>query len=400
MAAATVTDTLIKPDMKAVLARTHVAFNLHGFLLPVFEAISNAMDGIESRFNSEASEKGRVHVHFVNANDPMRIAVTVTDNGVGLTDENYRSFRTPFSGHKLKAKGRGFGRFIAFKVFGRSRYYSRYNFLGDVRNRTFRFDINEEKEFIFLEPRPADDDGLCVEFDQLMTDWHDLVRTMTLNEVSDEIGGHFLPFFLYRWLPMITIQFDDNPPEDVTSHFKGAYVQYDGGEFKCEIEDREETLTYALSRTKRSNAFKNHCLMLSAADRIVGSPRDLTNKLGQPHFIDENNERYVVLAVVRGDALENRLNDARTSINLSAKVVEDIVSQVSNIIETKEAGQVEKIKTDQSLGLDQALRENPILRLGLRGKTLNEYVRARPNIGAQSSLSPILRSSATGRART
>lgn len=36
------TDTLIKPDMVAVLERTHVSKDLHGFLLPTFEAVSNA----------------------------------------------------------------------------------------------------------------------------------------------------------------------------------------------------------------------------------------------------------------------------------------------------------------------------------------------------------------------
>ena len=48
------TDTLLKPDMGAVLSRTHLQVNVHGFLLPIFEAISNAMHGVEERFGEEA----------------------------------------------------------------------------------------------------------------------------------------------------------------------------------------------------------------------------------------------------------------------------------------------------------------------------------------------------------
>lgn len=119
--------------------------------------------------------------------------------------------------------------------------------------------------------------------------------------------------------------------------------------------------------------------MLSAADRIVGAARDLTNKIGQPFFSDENNEKYVIIAVVRGDAFESRLNDARTGINLSPRTVEQIVSLVSEIIQTKEHDQIDKIKEEQSTDLNTALRENPILRLGLKGKTVHDYVASKPN---------------------
>lgn len=118
-------DALVKPDMQAVLARTHLPNDLHGFLLPLFEAISNAMDGIQERFEEDAKDKGVIEIRIADLNDPSKIIVSVTDNGAGLHDGNYKSFKTPFSGHKLKQKGRGFGRFIAFKVFARILYVRR-----------------------------------------------------------------------------------------------------------------------------------------------------------------------------------------------------------------------------------------------------------------------------------
>jgi hypothetical protein len=92
------TDVLIKPDMRAVLSRTHITHDLHGFLLPVLEAISNSMDGIHARFDnddSKAAIEGEIQIRVRHANDPHKILVAVTDNGVGLTDDNYKSFKSP-----------------------------------------------------------------------------------------------------------------------------------------------------------------------------------------------------------------------------------------------------------------------------------------------------------------
>jgi hypothetical protein len=228
------TDTLLKPDMNAVLSRTHLQTNTHGFLLPIFEAISNAMHGVEEHFGDQAQARGFIHVHFKDWKNPGKIVVSVSDNGVGLTDENYKSFKTPFSGHKLKQKGRGFGRFIAFKVFSRVVYHSRYEFFNKESLRSFRFDIGQDAEFILLKDKPKfSGPGLSVVYDQPLTNWHDLIRTLQADDIANEIGAHFLPYFLYRWLPQITIQFDENEPVDIRSRFQKIFQQFDSGTIAC-----------------------------------------------------------------------------------------------------------------------------------------------------------------------
>jgi hypothetical protein len=339
------------------------------------------MHGIEAKYGEEkASSLGKIIIKFEHPNDPLKLKITISDNGVGLSDENYSSFKTPFSGYKLKAHGRGFGRFMAFKVFGRSVYLSRYEFFTDKQTRSFQFDILQKREFVFLDEAPAfDDTGVAVVYDQLLSPWHELVRELPVKDVADYIASHFLPYFLYRWLPEITIQFDDLDPQDIKAHFKAVFVQFKSGEFEFEIDGVPETVKYALTKIPKTRSFKNHCLLFSAADRIVGAPRDLSNKLGQPHFLDEKNESYIVIAVVRSTAFESRLNDARTGLNLSAKTVEGIVSKVSDVIQESETAQIDKIKSEQSSDLTDALKENPILRLGLKGRSVSEYVASKPN---------------------
>jgi hypothetical protein len=97
-------------------------------------------------------------------------------------------------------------------------YYIRagISFFAEETTRTFRFDIKEREELIYFDGDPDfPDEGLCVEYNQPLAVWHDLIRTLKPDDVSDEIGSHFLPYFLYKWLPKITIQFDDADPEDI-----------------------------------------------------------------------------------------------------------------------------------------------------------------------------------------
>ncbi len=374
------TDTLIKPDMKAVLERTHISADLYGFLLPILEAVSNAMHGIEARFKSDAETNGEVEISITNLNDPKNLLIGITDNGIGLNDENYNSFKTPFSGLKLKQKGRGFGRFIAFKVFSRILYSSRYEEKASEKVRTFRFDITKQNELIYHDGDPDfKHNGLRVEYDSPLENWSNEIGGLTKEDVSDAIGSHFLPFFLYKWLPKITIKYDNDAPEDITSHFRDIFVESESGTITCQIEGKEEQIEYSLTKIPKTRSFKNHCLLFAAADRIVGKPRDLTNILGQPHFTDANDKNYIVIAVVRSAAFESRLNDARTGITLSPKVIEEIVGAVSNVIQKGEKTQVDKIKKTQARRLDEALRENPILRIGLKGQSISDYVSGKPN---------------------
>ena len=370
-------DTLVKPDMQAVLTRTYVSADPHGFLLPVLEAVSNSMHSIEARFGSESSMKGRIEIAFQNPCDPAKLVISITDNGVGLTDANYNSFKTPFSGYKLEKKGRGFGRFIAFKVFGRILYSSRYD---GLKKRTFRFDITKDREIIYFDGEPDfPHEGMRVEYNIPLPEWADLIKQTDQAAIADAIASHFLPYFLYKWLPEITIQIDNGQAHNITRHFKSVFVESDQGKVDVEIDGTQESLYYSLAKIPRTRSFKSHCLLFSAGDRVVGSPKDLTNMLGAPYFKNEKDENYIVIGAVRGEAFERRLNDSRTGVNIAPKEVEKIVAAVSEVISKGERHQIDKIKDGQSAELNDALHQNPILRLGLKGQTVGEYVKSKPN---------------------
>ncbi len=374
------TDTLAKPDMIAVLARTRLSIDLHGFMLPIFEALSNSLDGISQRFGDQAASQGKVLIRFEDLDDKARLRISVRDNGAGFNDENYTSFRTPFSGYKLSQRGRGFGRFIAFKVFSKILYSSRYKNGAAEGIRAFRFDISRKEEIAFSDRKPDFEDlGVQVDLGEIKEEWASVLEELSAESIKTEIGAHFLPYFISRPLPEISIQFNAAKPENVTSQFKKIFTPHYQGSFMCDLDGESHLLNYALTKIPRTDRFKTHSMLISAADRIVGHARDLSTKLGVGYLVDEKDNKFIIVAVVRSDAFETRLNDARTNVDLPVKSVEEMVSKICAIIEGNEQGQVQKIKSIQKTDLSTALQENPILRLGMKGQSLDEYVAQKPN---------------------
>lgn len=228
-------------------------------------------------------------------------------------------------------------------------YSSRYDALQSPDKRAFRFDITKENELILNDGDPDFDHlGLRVDYDEPLAEWNELILSLDKKDIADHIGSHFLPHFLYRWLPQITVRFDDEEPENITSHFKDVFVQAESGSFACMIDGNPETIDYSLTKVPRTRSFKNHCLLFAAGDRIVGHPRDLTNLLGQSSFSDEKDQSYIIIAVVRSTAFESRLNDARTGINISPATVEEIVAAIGGVIQTSEN---EQNREDQAISV-------------------------------------------------
>lgn len=373
-------EPLWKPDMKAVLDRTNLPITADNFLLPIYEAISNAIDGAEALHNSQITIAGSVSINFFHLNSPQDFEVRIVDNGIGLDVDNFRSFRTPFSGHKMRRNGRGFGRFIAFKVFEEVRYRSRAVSQGTTINRNFRFDIYHQNELRHHDGEPEfPGSGLEVNLSHPLDVWAEEIEGLTKQLVLESIGSHFLGYFFSRALPKITIRFDEEQPIDLATEFKDRFSTTDEGSLPIEIDGETLDVKYRLARVPKSKQFNYHAVMFTAADRVVGRPRDISTLVGAKHFSDDEGGKYVVIAVVSSKGFESRLNHERTNLAIPANKIEEIVKAISERLNLSETQQLDKIKTQQCQMLNAAVQDSPILRLGLRGKTIGEYVQAKPN---------------------
>ena len=92
--------------------------------MPVFEAVVNSIHSIEEKGNSDNSKIVlRINRATQGALDldakslPPIIGFTITDNGCGFDETNFKSFETLDSDHKIDKGCRGVGRLMWLKVF-------------------------------------------------------------------------------------------------------------------------------------------------------------------------------------------------------------------------------------------------------------------------------------------
>ncbi|HKQ38529.1 MAG TPA: ATP-binding protein [Verrucomicrobiae bacterium] len=132
---------------------------LSNALMPLFEAVVNSIHAIEEAGQSTSDGKIDVAILRKQGQEEMQfeefkkrggpdalqdiIGFIVTDTGIGFTDENFESFKTLDSEHKISKGGRGIGRLLWLKAFKRVHIDSVYeDHDAKLMRRTFTFDAS------------------------------------------------------------------------------------------------------------------------------------------------------------------------------------------------------------------------------------------------------------------
>jgi hypothetical protein len=91
-------------------------------LLPLFEAVMNSFQAIREA-KLPKTIPGRITIDieredglFKDESAPIE-SFKITDNGIGLDDDNFDSFNTAFSRRKVASGGKGLGRITWLKAF-------------------------------------------------------------------------------------------------------------------------------------------------------------------------------------------------------------------------------------------------------------------------------------------
>jgi hypothetical protein len=100
-------------------------------LMPLFEVISNSIHSIEDAKKARLlnENEGRIVIDCIRNGAQETLeeledvdiypihSFRVTDNGIGLNDENLKAFIEADTDHKIEIGGKGVGRFICLKAF-------------------------------------------------------------------------------------------------------------------------------------------------------------------------------------------------------------------------------------------------------------------------------------------
>jgi hypothetical protein len=125
-------------------------------LLPLFETVINSFQAIG---DAKPKKTGIVTVvieretPLLTEENPPVIGFQVVDDGIGLNDDNFDSFNTAFSPHRMQIGGKGLGRFTWLKAFARAEITSIFADKGTLLRRNFVFDENYDLDDRGLERR-------------------------------------------------------------------------------------------------------------------------------------------------------------------------------------------------------------------------------------------------------
>lgn len=290
-------------------------------LMPLFEAVSNAMDAIEEKTGGNPAG-GTIRIKLLESTDlatqagdstPVIDGFEITDDGVGFTDANIASFGEAYTLSKVKVGGKGVGRFAFLKVFSACTVDSVYEKSGARHARTFSFSIQKEldgADKTQLTDRPV---GTKLTLRGLI----DKYRPVWLSDpqtLAERIVAHFLIRFAARSCPRITLEAPGVAAIDLQALFQTTVQNYIEERF-FDVEGR----TFALQAFHHKDLRPRHVYHLCANGREVTAAKlkDLLPELPD-RLIDEDQQAYTLIVLVTGEYLDDHANQERTKIAFQA----------------------------------------------------------------------------------
>lgn len=319
----------LQTNLKGRLRNTSLPKS-HG-LMPVFEAVVNSIHSIEEKGNSD---NGKVVLRINRATQesldfdakslPPILGFTITDNGCGFDETNFKSFETLDSDHKIDKGCRGVGRLMWLKVFDLVEVESHFvDGDGQLKKRVFRFNdksgVHGENVQEATEQQPGTQIKL-VGFDE---SYRKQVPTKGLT-VANQLLEHVLWYFVRQ-----------GSAPDIQVEDAGEIFELDSLlEEHMHASAFSETITigdfsFDLTHIKfRASVNKKHQLALCAANRLV-KEESIQGKIpGLYGKISDESGEFTYTCYVSSGYLDERVRSERTSFDI-AENVEDMLNEVS-----------------------------------------------------------------------
>jgi hypothetical protein len=300
-------------------------------LLPMFEAVSNGIHAIDDRHGKAAKDHGKVHIEVLREDTEKAVSsiigFVVTDNGIGLNDDNYRSFLKPDSQHKIQRGGKGVGRLGWLKVHKDIRIDSSY--LAEdgttLKSRSFDFVLREDEQVV---PRSGASVSPTGPGTRVSLKFFDPIYggkcPVDPAVVKQRIIGHFMQLLAADIAPSITVA-DGSETTDLREVFKDLVKEMT--EEKVDVQlDGDEAIKLKIRHIRASKSIrpdtnrKNYnWIFLSANQRAVeDSPID--EAIGLKML--DGDEVYV--GCVYGEYLDAHVNQERTGFSFDASESREI----------------------------------------------------------------------------
>jgi len=334
-------------------------------MMPLFEAVSNGLHAIDDRFKDQARERGKILIEVLRQDDleegsPV-VGFVVTDNGVGLNDENYRSFLKPDSQHKFQRGGKGVGRLGWLKVFKDIRVDSTYeDDLGLEEVRSFDFVLREDEQVLLRAGAKPSTSGpgtrvSLKNFDTLYGSKCP-VEAATLRQ---RVIGHFMQLLAADLAPSITIA-DGLETVDLKEAFKDLIRHTSQEQISVELTSGD-TFELSIRHIRASKAIRPdtnkkayNWLFLAANDRAV-EETVIDDQIGLK-LLDGDD---VYIGCVSGDHLDAHVNQERTGFSFDAGESREIRRALQVSVMSYLKAYVARLKDKKRKLVQQVIEEYP-----------------------------------------
>jgi hypothetical protein len=323
-------------------------------LMPLFEAVHNALHAVDDRFKEQAGQEGRidvtVHREDFSVEESPVTGFTIEDNGIGLDDENYRSFLRPDSRHKVKRGGKGIGRLGWLKVFSIIEVDTTYQGEQALQHRSFNFRLTEEDQVHDCEQLRE----TCPKTTGTRVSLQDYKGSFINrcppdpDSILQKLAAHFLTVVVADNPVAITVT-DGSLHVRLDKFIDIRVNDIDPVTLKLEAEPEEQT--FELRHLRIAKKFKpakgfNRVLMFGHDRSVDGSIIDNTIGL----TLLDNDEIYI--GCISSPYLDRHVNSERTAFTLSDDEMTDIKRQL-----TPKMNEFLKIQVDKVLEAKRRVTE-------------------------------------------
>lgn len=332
-------------------------------LLPLYEAISNSLHAINDQFkDGSASEFGEISVQIIRSSDPeMDVnwveGFIVTDNGIGLNDDNFRSFCTPYSQLKVDRGGKGIGRLGWLKVFKNIDVISKFGCAESKKCRSFRFVLKAKDQISEYESKCESirDTGTQVTLKGFYPNYKNKCPLNT-DTIVKRVISHFLPVFAAEKSPSIKF-YDGHDVFDLKKEFDDKVIVASEILLNIEIESQNQPVIVRHMRCHkdiRPKGSQYNWVCFCANDRGV-KEYCVDDQIGLKLL--ENDAVYI--GTITGDFLDKHVNPQRTDFIFEPDEGRAIRRQIAISIREFLQSDVNIVLTKKKRIADELIRKNP-----------------------------------------
>lgn len=311
-------------DVLGRVQNTRLA-NKHG-LNALFEAVVNSIGAVEELANGDGLitvEIGRMPGfgeldQHGNTVTPIE-SFTVTDTGIGFTDENYKSFETLDSRLKSSRGGKGIGRLLWLKAFEYAEIDSTYLETGTWFRRHFEFRLtpaaieNAQVERL-SSPQLSSQRSTAVRL-RNFRDQYRIAAPKSADAIARHLIEHCLEYFLMKRMPRISLV-----DADLRIDLHRAFQELCNPQSTADafhVGDNRFEISHVLIRPVQD---ETHSVKFCAHNRVVKS---LSLHSLIPHldgaFQGEDGEESLYQGYVVGSFLDERVDAERTDFSIDRR---------------------------------------------------------------------------------